>query len=476
MIRMPSFDQVYVISDLHMGGPPGHQIFGQTALLARFIDFLRTGTQGECCLVINGDMVDFLAQPGAVYFDPEGAIRQLDNIAQNFSEVWRSLSAYVRTANRHLTIVLGNHDLELALPWVREHLLQRLSDGDAGARRRIHLCFDGAGFACEVGNHNVLCLHGNEVDDWNVTDYETLRRIVADTVQGRVVRPWTPNAGSKLVVDVMNDIKEQHAFIDLLKPEKEAALRVALAMRPEMRFKATDVVGILQRRWVSTPVRSAAYRVLEEEEAPAAARRAEAERTVAHLMAAGAHHVDAERLMDEVEKDFRDGRDPVDLVYERGPGQLGIWSALAAAVSRKDSYRVAWELVKELAGDETMKIRKTDDDYDKIDALAGANFDVVIAGHTHLARILARRNSRGLYFNTGTWAWLMHLEPDQLKTAETFKPVFERLSAAKRIEDLGDLKFPLPAVAVVKKGSDPALKKVVPRKNTIGFADLEDNR
>jgi UDP-2,3-diacylglucosamine pyrophosphatase LpxH len=476
MIPIPSFDQVYVISDLHMGGAPGHQIFGQEALLSAFINHLRTDAQGECALVINGDMVDFLAEPGAVCFDPAGAIDKLQNITRSFPAVWASLKAYVRTPQRHLAIVLGNHDLELALPWVREYLLQELSEGDGNARQRIRLGLDGSGFACAVGSRQVLCVHGNEVDDWNITDYERLRRIGVDLIQGRPVEPWTPNAGSKMVIDVMNAIKKDHAFIDLLKPEKQGALRVMLAMHPELQAKATDVVGILQRRFVSTPLRRR-FGLLEEDPVSTSAAKAEASQTLARIMAGASDRIDAKRLMEEVENEFLTS-DPVDLAYRRGSGQLGITSALVAAVMGSKPYRVAWEFVKELGGDQTFAIRRTDDDFEMVDALAGANYDVVVAGHTHLARILARRKvGRGWYFNTGTWAWLMRLSSEQLQTADTFKPVFEQLSAAKTIEDLGDhLKFARPTVAIVKKDEDPVLKKVVERNGSVDFADPEDNQ
>ncbi len=476
MIPIPPFDQVYVISDLHMGGPPGHQIFGQQDLLCSFIDHLRTDAQGECALVINGDMIDFLAQPGAICFDPAGAIDQLDNIAQSFPKVWASLRAYVRTPQRHLTIVLGNHDLELALPWVREHLLHGLSAGDGNAQERIQLCFDGAGFACSVGSWQVLCVHGNEVDEWNITDYEKLRRISVDLIQGRPVEPWTPNAGSKLVVDIMNGIKSKHAFVDLLKPEKQGALRIVLTMHPELQAKGTDVVGILRRRFVTTPLRRA-FHLLEEPEVAEAAERSEAARTLAQIMATGGEGADARRLMDQVERDFENHLDPVDLVYRRGSAQLGIGSALVATLTGSQPYRVAWETVKELASDQTFTIRRTDDDFEMIDGLAGANFDVVVAGHTHLARILQRRKvGRGWYFNTGTWAWLMRLTPEQLETEETFRPVFEHLATAATIEDLGDdLKFARPTVAIIKKDENPVLKKVVPRSGGIDFVDAKDN-
>ena len=474
MIPIPSFDQVYVISDLHMGGPPGHQIFGQPELLTKFIDHLRTDAEGDCALVINGDMVDFLAQPSASAFDPKSAIDQWDNIARSFPGVWTALRAYVATSQRHLAIVLGNHDLELAMPWVREHVLNDLSAGSAEARQRIALYFDGTGFACTVGGRQLLCLHGNEVDDWNVTDFAQLRRIGVDMIQGRPFEPWTPNAGSKLVVDLMNSIKRDHAFIDLLKPEKEAALRIMVAMRPELEIKAKDVVGILKRRFITTPLRRA-FNLLGDETISTPATDEESTRALASIMG-GVDTIDATALMDRVEDDFQQGCDPVDLVYRRGAGQLGLRSAVAAAITGRAPHRVAWESVKELVGDRTFVIDRPDSDFEMIDALAGPNFDVVVAGHTHLARVQKRGNvGGGRYFNTGTWAWLMRLRPDQLETAETFKPVFERLSAARTIDELSsDLKFARPTVAILKKNADPDLKTVAVRKGSIDFVKPEE--
>ena len=64
----------------------------------------------------------------------------------------------------------------------------------------------------------VVCVHGNEVDSWNVADYERLRRIGRDYQFGVSVEGWTPNAGAQMVIEVMNQIKRDYPFVDLLKP------------------------------------------------------------------------------------------------------------------------------------------------------------------------------------------------------------------------------------------------------------------
>ncbi len=132
--HLPAFDELYVVSDLHLGGPPGFQIFNSGAELKRLIDHLRrTSPDRKVGLLINGDFVDFLAELPARHFDPAGAIRKLNRVAREdpaFTPVFDALRRFAETKNRRLIINLGNHDLELALPWVSACLLDILSGGN----------------------------------------------------------------------------------------------------------------------------------------------------------------------------------------------------------------------------------------------------------------------------------------------------------------------------------------------------------
>ena len=78
--RLSSVHRLSVISDLHIGGEEGFQIFGQGALLAAFLDDLRQHSPKNSALVINGNIVDFLAEPSAKAFDPINATTKLDRI------------------------------------------------------------------------------------------------------------------------------------------------------------------------------------------------------------------------------------------------------------------------------------------------------------------------------------------------------------------------------------------------------------
>jgi hypothetical protein len=63
-----NFDELYAISDLHMGGRPGFQIFRQGPRLAELINYLTLRESDlQIALCINGDTVDFLAEPNPRY-------------------------------------------------------------------------------------------------------------------------------------------------------------------------------------------------------------------------------------------------------------------------------------------------------------------------------------------------------------------------------------------------------------------------
>jgi hypothetical protein len=70
----PEFKQLHVVSDLHLGGPCGFQIFNQGQVLASFIELVALREPKEnVASVLNGDIVDFLAEDSPMYLDATGA-------------------------------------------------------------------------------------------------------------------------------------------------------------------------------------------------------------------------------------------------------------------------------------------------------------------------------------------------------------------------------------------------------------------
>ncbi len=130
-------------------------------------------------LILNGDIVDYLADEKAEYFDWPNALDKLKRAMEDpeQADVWKALQEFVESGRGDLVLVLGNHDLELSLPEPHAHLLKYLSDGKHDRRGRIVFALDGAGFSCRVDSARVLCLHGNEADPWNAIEYGRLSLI-----------------------------------------------------------------------------------------------------------------------------------------------------------------------------------------------------------------------------------------------------------------------------------------------------------
>jgi UDP-2,3-diacylglucosamine pyrophosphatase LpxH len=222
---------IYVVSDLPLGGalgengavgfqmcPPRNQ-----EKLAQFINELpsrdeRTDVQ----LVIAGDVVDFLAEKPFAAFtgDPNVACRKLEHIIAVSQPVWAALQNFVGQRNGALTLLLGNHDVELCLPGVRQLLLATIGEG------RVEFLYDNQAWTYGP----VLVEHGNRMDAWNAVPHGALRRFRSQLSRGCEPSPFPALPGSQLVADVINSLKEQYSFVDLLKPETAGVLPILAAL------------------------------------------------------------------------------------------------------------------------------------------------------------------------------------------------------------------------------------------------------
>ena len=438
MTVIQELDEVHVVSDLHMGGAAADfQVFDQQELLVGLIDHLRDRPKSRrVALVINGDMVDFLAERvhGAPrYFDADGAAAELEAIAGRsaFDPVFDALHKFVRRPGRRLVLVLGNHEIELALPWVREKMVELLARGQAAARGRIHLAFDGAGFLCRVAGRTVLCVHGNDVDPWNFTSYETLRKIAVARTCGRSAEAWTPNAGTKLVLDVINSIKKEAAFIDLMKPEAEVAARIAYAADPSRAANIAACLRVAAKLSIDQVGRRIGLLGGEQEsgdtpnEGPYAIPRD-----------------DPRELMSRIEQFHGEDLSPLDLIADDSMAELGFWdelkqgnvgAAFFALAGFPRDLRELRELLKDVMTDAAFDPGQGDKTSRALGELVSDDVDVLVAGHTHFEKHLELGGGR-LYFNSGTWIPLMRMGAAHLEDQQTFERTFELLKTGTKLQ------------------------------------------
>jgi UDP-2,3-diacylglucosamine pyrophosphatase LpxH len=405
---MAATKRVFVISDLHLGGRPDEaarsqdppfQINYSYSELVDFIDWVASfGPPAE--LVINGDLVDFLAvddwkkaADNSPWTGDEAlAIDKLDTaLARAVRSDGRSFVDAVRDLVGHgadCTILLGNHDVELSLPGVRAHLGALFSSRG----RRPRFIYDGEAYA--VGR--VLIEHGNRYDAWNVVDHGLLRQERSVRSRGLPVgeTAFVPPAGSELVVRVMNRLKGKYRFIDLLKPETAAVLPLLLVLSPDKKQALESVATI-----AALSKQKAAHEL----EAPARPRRSG---DLSSAMTSGAREVDALSAVLREELGPDDAR-----LFEMPSGDL---SSLRLGGARTAAFLAALRRLNRTdrcfdTGWEEPRYRTSAEEI-----LGTGRFDAVVFGHTHLPKDISI-NGNKRYLNTGTWCDVMRL-PDALLT------------------------------------------------------------
>jgi len=406
--------RVLVISDLHLGGAPATAetpafqmcTASGRAQLVRFLDWATrtTSADRETQLVIAGDVVDFLAEDdgrGFVAFtgDDRVAAQKLDAIVGRTSEVWQALRRFV-AAGHALTIMLGNHDLELSLPAPRRRVLEVLGPG------RVEFIYDNQAFTLGP----VLVEHGNRYDDWNAVPHDDLREVRSRLSRGEAAE-FDPLPGSRMVVDLVNPTKAKLSFVDLLKPE-DAALLPFLALLAPDRY-AHAVIG-LKERIRALRVRYGADHLPKDRNFVGA--------SVTSTGVAGA--LGTGNATDDALLALADraaaGGDP-GMVGSVG-SFLDRWRAKLADGYRQTQLDLLLSVLRTLhhAGERAFDVEVESDTYlGPATESARHGYEVVVYGHTHLAKRVplggrtARDGTavsdRAVYLNSGTWADLMAL-------------------------------------------------------------------
>lgn len=439
----PHYDEVHIISDLHMGGEATFQILRETEKLAGYIRWVgEQRPDGNVALVLNGDVIDTLAEKndGYIAVDNADVIIQRIMADASFAQIWDALADFVKTAGRTLVIVLGNHDLEVSFPVVQRALVKRLADPDPLARGRIEFSTMGAGYSCLVGDSRVFCTHGNEVDSWNYTRYEDLAKAGRRLNSGRSLKPgeWEPNAGTMMVKDVMNTVKRQYPWIDLLKPEMQAAVGVLLALDPSQLDKIHRLIPVIGEKAEGSI--EVDQRLSAEGFASPTAQSphpASVDNLLGPNLMAGlrsgtdGNSQTADALLLDAEKEYKTGSavtDPQDKTL--GTGQY-LWDRLTSwftGISKIEALRRA--LQDWLKDDKTFNTADRDDTCKEVVDSIGQDIDFLVTGHTHLERAIDLGGGR-FYFNCGTWIRLLRFTEAMLANEENFKPVYDLLVSGK---------------------------------------------
>ena len=387
-------------------------------------------------LVVAGDIVDFLAVPKPSRWtpDPEVARTKLEHVlAGVFQPVFDALAEFVADGHR-LTLLLGNHDLELALPPVEARFLESLG----ASLHDVLLLADGRAY--RVGE--VLIEHGNRYDGANVNDWDGLRAIASALSRGEEPPcELEVSAGSTIVEKVVAPLKPAYPFLDLLQPQGELLAYLLLAFEPKLRTDWGKIAQVLRGGWKQTRRRDGAQ--------PGRTRQ----------VAATGEAVDREleSRYGEAYRELRGLRRPVRAFTDWQPFHRGRKESLAeilrcgGEISEDRLLRIWTALRRMLLHDESFRLDGPTGPYGAAaQRLFDKNTKVVVMGHTHLAREV--RFSEGLYLNTGTWADIVRVPAAALavvdESAKVPEPAVDALDHLDRflrtlINDDGSRRFVL---------------------------------
>jgi UDP-2,3-diacylglucosamine pyrophosphatase LpxH len=388
-----------IISDLHLGGN-APRMMSRPKNLARFLEGVsgRLGSDETLELIIAGDFVDFLAiTPQASWTpDPAEACSKIRNAMKDgdLASIFEAMGKLLAKDGNKLTILVGNHDVEMGLPPVQDALLEGL---DCTRHQAI---FVDTGRAYGLGK--ALIEHGNRYDDANTNDWQGLRAIAA--AMSRHEEPKDEllvSAGSRIVEQIINPLKSSsYPFIDLLQPQGELVALLMLAFEPGLKWELNKLRWLLRGRYLEG-------------------------RNQNGLQPGKSRYVSYRPLDtfdNELQETFGDSYTALRTPDQQVGLSLADWTKILltpgkdgiAAILRKGEHvpsdrlqQIRVAMRKLLMDDQSNQPDGPTQQYGeaakRLIEDSGGKVEVVVMGHTHLARHIGPRD-KATYINTGTWA------------------------------------------------------------------------
>ena len=459
--------RLVVISDLHIGGSE-HPMLGHPEVLTGFLDQLAVHPDRDALeLVVAGDFIDFLAEgPDEAWTASEGAA--LAKIEAIFGRSAKLFDSFARCAEHlaRFTVLLGNHDVELAYPRVRDALFRRLQTGP----HRCH--FVQGNEAYRIGD--LLIEHGNRYDAWNAIDHDGLRQIVSCASRGEAPpRPLEICPGSQLVCGAMNPLKARYHFIDLLKPEGKVLALLMLELEPGIVKQSLPELFSFAEAWVARNYHKAQWLVFGDGISPTGERLVTAEadddlpldirrafsKDLAEIEAQQQRNVSAGDGLDIFKK----------ILFGKQEDGLKAMFARGEAIPTPRLRKLQAALRGVLDDDKTFEERLPDGNcHAAARKMVEADVaKVVVMGHTHLARNIELPGG-GNYLNTGTWADLIRLDKALLADTEDAREALSGWLQKLAENRLDGIREHLPRYAEVEVDDDVHVRAARLRKFGVG--------
>src|SRR5438128_4304896 len=249
---MWNVDELFILSDFHLAAERGVGFFQADAELSACLRWILEKSRNSVT-VLAGDIFNFLfTGDGNTRFDSSSLNDSTRSIIDHHPEVFDALAELARSPRHGLAIMGGDHDPELIYPVVQEAIERRL--GVDAFRSPLRWLVQGEALCVRVGEAVVMVEHGDALDPWNRTNHDHWRGAFAlasrnilgpertidptdglsdgrqpigaflhkllDGSQYRLPLPM----GSKLMLAVVNELRQSYHWVDCLKPGTEADL------------------------------------------------------------------------------------------------------------------------------------------------------------------------------------------------------------------------------------------------------------
>jgi UDP-2,3-diacylglucosamine pyrophosphatase LpxH len=220
-----------IISDLHMSsGDPEIEAFraDQEERLAQMLAHYSAGRYRDepVELIINGDWLDFLFSPPFLahlrYTTPAIALQKLAAIVPAHQRAFAALRAFLRVPNKRVTVLPGNHDIELRFAAVQAAVVQAIfGAAPPPVARNLRFWWQ----RVYQPYPDVYIEHGNAYDVYNSVPW-----LYAIPDRGPDPQQLQLPFGSVFVERIYIRLKEHFPYLDRLDPPLSHAHFLALLL------------------------------------------------------------------------------------------------------------------------------------------------------------------------------------------------------------------------------------------------------
>lgn len=252
-----------ITSDMHLsagrfvdGVQNPHEDFFFDREFCEFMEYFSSGKYGDGCeveLILNGDVLDFLnVQTQGEFADvvtSEIAVEKLRAILAGHPEVMATMQRFVRKPGKRILYNVGNHDLDLFFPAVREEFCRAIG-GEHWKPEQVWVNVETELLAYPEG---IEVHHGNQFEAVHTTNYQ--QPFVTENLPEPILYlPW----GSVYVIKIINRLKWERDYIDKVRPAK-LFMAISLIFDPifTLKFFILSAFYFLHTRFIYNPRRRA---------------------------------------------------------------------------------------------------------------------------------------------------------------------------------------------------------------------------